>query len=127
MYVGVVSLAAPWFGREVIVSVVDMAALGTAFGYGYTCLAAAHVACTRLALHAAGIAFDPFDAISASLAAHRWRRYRRQGGRRTRVIADFLVAAHAETRAQALLTRDRGFYRRHFETLRVVEPQRSAS
>ena len=76
----------------------------------------------RLALHAAGIAFDPFDEISASLAAHRWRRYRRQGGRRTRVIADFLIAAHAETRAQALLTRDRGFYRRYFATLRVVEP-----
>ena len=81
----------------------------------------------RLALDAAGITFDPFDEISASLAAHHWRRYRRQGGQRIRVIADFLIAAHAETRAQALLTRDRGFYRRYFETLRVVEPQRSAS
>ena len=81
----------------------------------------------RRALQAAGIAFDPFDEISASLAAHQWRRYRRQGGQRTRVIADFLIAAHAETRAQALLTRDRGFYRRYFETLRVVEPQRSVS
>ena len=81
----------------------------------------------RRALQAAGIAFDPFDEISASLAAHQWGRYRRQGGQRTRVIADFLIAAHAETRAQALLTRDRGFYRRYFETLRVVEPQRSVS
>ena len=45
LFVGAVSLAAPWFGREVIVWVVDMAALGTAFGYGYTCLAA-HVART---------------------------------------------------------------------------------
>ena len=44
LFVGVVSLAAPWFGREVIVWVVDMAALGTAFGYFYTCLAAAQVA-----------------------------------------------------------------------------------
>ena len=43
-FVGIVSLAAPWFGREVIVWVVDMAALGTAFGYFYTCLAAALVA-----------------------------------------------------------------------------------
>ena len=77
----------------------------------------------QLALHAAGITFDPFDESSASLAANQWRRYRRQGGQRTRVIADFLIAAHAETRAQALLTRDRGFYRRYFETLRVVEPE----
>ena len=44
LFVGVVSLAAPWFGREVIVWVVDMAALGTAFGYFYTCLAATQVA-----------------------------------------------------------------------------------
>ena len=46
LFVGAVSRAAPWFGREVIVWVVDMAALGTAFGYGYTCLAAAYVART---------------------------------------------------------------------------------
>ena len=44
LFVGVVSLAAPWFGRQAIVWVVDMAALGTAFGYFYTCLAAARVA-----------------------------------------------------------------------------------
>ncbi len=44
LFVGVVSLIAPWFGREVIVWVVDMAALGTAFGYFYTCRAAARVA-----------------------------------------------------------------------------------
>ncbi len=43
MFVAAVSLIAPWFGREVIVWVVDMAALGTAFGYGYTCLAAARL------------------------------------------------------------------------------------
>ena len=44
VFTGLVSLMAPWFGREVIVWVVDMAAVGTAFGYGYTCLAAYAVA-----------------------------------------------------------------------------------
>ncbi|MDE2660017.1 MAG: APC family permease [Acidobacteriota bacterium] len=39
-FTGAVSLLAPWFGREVIVWVVDMAAVGTACGYLYTCLAA---------------------------------------------------------------------------------------
>ena len=76
----------------------------------------------RRALDAAGIVFDPFDERTASLAARQWRQYRREGGRRTRLVADFLVAAHAQTRAQALVTRDRGFYRRYFTGLRVVEP-----
>ena len=44
VFTGAVSLLAPWFGREVIVWVVDMAAVGTAFGYGYTCVAAYVVA-----------------------------------------------------------------------------------
>jgi amino acid transporter len=36
----VVSLLAPWFGRQALLWVVDMSALGTAFGYAYTCFAA---------------------------------------------------------------------------------------
>ena len=49
LFTGAVSLLAPWFGREVIVWVVDMAAVGTACGYLYTCLAARSVARRRWA------------------------------------------------------------------------------
>ncbi len=49
LFTGAVSLLAPWFGREVIVWVVDMAAVGTACGYLYTCLAAFSVARRRRA------------------------------------------------------------------------------
>jgi predicted nucleic acid-binding protein len=41
---------------------------------------------------------------------------------RERVIADFLVAAHASVHADRLLTRDRGFYRSRFRTLRILDP-----
>src|ERR1700738_4387414 len=32
-------------------------------------------------------------------ASRAWRAYRRQGGKRTRILADFLIGAHAEKQA----------------------------
>ncbi len=40
VFTGIVSLIAPWMGREVILWVVDMSAVGTSVGYLYTCVAA---------------------------------------------------------------------------------------
>ena len=39
LFVMAISLTAPWFGREVLTWIVDMASIGAAIGYGYTCLA----------------------------------------------------------------------------------------
>ena len=39
-----------------------------------------------------------------------WLRYRRAGRPRTRIVADFLIGAHAVATADRFLTRDRGFY-----------------
>jgi predicted nucleic acid-binding protein len=69
---------------------------------------------------AAGLTFDPFDRDCADLAGAMWRAYRARGGTRTRVIADFLVGAHAQVRGGRLLTRDRGFFRRYFTDLQVL-------
>ncbi len=56
------------------------------------------------------------------LASRAWRTYRRQGGQRTRILADFLVGAHARTQATRLLSRDRGFYHNLFPSLEVHDP-----
>jgi predicted nucleic acid-binding protein len=74
------------------------------------------------ALVEAGIEFDPLDRASAELAGRMWRNYRRRGGRRSRTVADFLVAAHAQARADVLLSRDRGFARKYFSSLKVITP-----
>jgi predicted nucleic acid-binding protein len=56
------------------------------------------------------------------LASRAWRAYRRQGGQRTRILADFLIGAHAENQATRLLSRDRGFYRKLFPSLQLRDP-----
>jgi predicted nucleic acid-binding protein len=56
------------------------------------------------------------------LASRAWRIYRQQGGKRTRILADFLVGAHAQKQATRLLSRDRGFYRKLFPSLDLYDP-----
>jgi predicted nucleic acid-binding protein len=79
------------------------------------------------AMERLGVGYGALDMAASLLAGDSFRRYRRRGGRRDRVIADFLVGAHASTRADRLLTRDRGFYRSYFAGLVVVDPELRAT
>jgi predicted nucleic acid-binding protein len=54
-----------------------------------------------------------------------WKAYRRHGGPRARVLADFLIGAHADVQSSQLLSRDRGFYRKYFSSLPVLDPSSS--
>ena len=74
------------------------------------------------ALDAIPVALDPLGRPAAAGAGAAWREYRRAGGSRERVIADFLVGAHAAHQADRLLTRDRGFHRLAFAGLEIVDP-----
>jgi predicted nucleic acid-binding protein len=76
----------------------------------------------RIALEGLGVLFQPMGMDAALVAGDAWRDYRARGGARGRVIADFLIGAHAMTQADRLFTRDRGFHRECFAGLEVVDP-----
>src|SRR5438552_2704206 len=82
--------------------------------------AAATSSFTRLNLE-----FSPLTSEAALEAGTAWNAYRVRGGPRSRVIADFLIGAHALCQADRLLTRDRGFYRAYFRRLRIFDPVRT--
>jgi predicted nucleic acid-binding protein len=76
----------------------------------------------RDAVQELGAVFSRMTEAAAEKAAGAWRRYRAGGGPRNRIAADFLIGAHALDSADRLLTRDRGFYRRYFAGLHILEP-----
>jgi predicted nucleic acid-binding protein len=69
------------------------------------------------------ISFVPSTKASSVLAGEMFGVYlkRRHAGRR-RVVADFLIGAHAMVCADRLLARDLGYFRGYFKNLKLLEP-----
>lgn len=118
--------ANPEFGRRSLESLKLCAAKGaiiacdivwvesaTAFATSEQCLTA---------MKKISVEFSPTEEKDLWLAADAWRSYRNNGGKRERVVADFLIGAHALNQSQRFLTRDRGFYHQYFSDLIIISP-----
>ena len=74
-------------------------------------------------LNGFGIRFGPTTEQAAMRAGHMNKRFRSRGGKRERVVADFLIGAHALLQCEALVTRDDGFFRDYFKGLKLIVPK----
>ena len=74
------------------------------------------------ALHTLSVGFSEQTEQAAMQAGIAWKKYRAGGGKRDRVIADFMIGAHAASQCDRLLTRDRGYYKKYFAGLVVIDP-----
>ena len=70
------------------------------------------------------IGYDPFMPAAAWRAGQVFKTYRMQGGPRTSLIPDFLIAAHALEQADRLAAADRGYLRKYFPGLKILGPDR---
>lgn len=55
-------------------------------------------------------------------AGQAFAEYRRRGGEKTAILADFLIGAQAELRGWPLVTRDRKGFASYFPALEIIDP-----
>jgi len=81
----------------------------------------------RRAMSDFGIVFSPMSADAAIKAGELWNISRCEDKRRgkslrTAITPDFMVGAHAFEHADVLISRDRGFLRKWFRALKIIDP-----
>lgn len=56
------------------------------------------------------------------IAGRTFKNYRRSGGTRTSILADFFIGAHASATQAPILTRDTARYRTYFPDVKLISP-----
>ena len=69
-----------------------------------------------------GLAMIEMPRPALFLAGKAFVRYRRQGGQKSNVLADFFIGAHAAVSRYPLLTRDTRRYSSYFADLKLITP-----
>ncbi len=74
-------------------------------------------------LSAMGLAFHEIPKPALFLAGKAFVRYRREGGTKQNVLADFFIGAHAAVAGCPVLTRDPSRYRTYFPSVDLLTPE----
>ncbi len=69
-----------------------------------------------------GLAIMELPRPALFLAGKAFVRYRRAGGKKSNVLADFFIGAHAAVIGCPLLTRDTKRYQRYFPSVKLITP-----
>lgn len=75
------------------------------------------------AFSALDIVIEDLPLQVAFAAGHLFRQHRRTTNDRKRILADFLIGAHAKQAGNALITRDAEIYSRYFPELKLITPE----
>lgn len=70
-----------------------------------------------------GLGFEEIPRPALFLAGRAFVKYRREGGVKANVLADFFVGAHAAVLGCGILTRDARRYRNYFPRVALVAPE----
>ena len=85
------------------------------------------------------IAIDPLDVDSVSIAGTRWMKYLKRKSKtkcpkcgevldkKEHFLSDFYIGGFALAKCDAILTRDRGIYRKYFSELENYEPEQQGN
>jgi predicted nucleic acid-binding protein len=82
----------------------------------------AAVAALDSAVDGLGLQFRDLPRPALFLAGKAFAKYRRAGGRKANVLADFFVGAHAAVMGWGIITRDARRYRNYFPRVPLVSP-----
>jgi len=72
-----------------------------------------------------GLAMIEIPRPALFLAGKAFVRYRRQGGKKENVLADFFIGAHAAVSQYPILTRDTRRYSSYFPKVKLIAPEMS--
>ena len=77
----------------------------------------------RMYLGTLDVQIEDLPLEAAFHAGQVFRAYRRDGTGREKILADFLIGAHAQSLGATLLTRDKRIYARYFPQLSLRTPE----